>query len=257
MSDDKGKDAKETIAEEAQGIGREAYKDVGRPILAPVGKTLGTAVEVLLAPVDIILGGLKGGLDRLKARLGRKLESVPEDRRLAAPATIAAPAALQYALLGEGDEVEDLREMFENLLMASMDSEKVANAHPAFVSVISQMTQEDAWIAKSITQQDYAACDVFQQTSEGQRPHGMYTLLGIDAVKDSKVRARSISNLDRLGIITVSGSTPSNPHEYEDLKKVVEADFPEGTNTFSLGKAVVVTPFGQQFLDTCVRVRRS
>src|SRR5678815_4358285 len=41
-----------------------------------------------------------------------------------------APAALHYALLGDGDAVADLREMFENLLMSSMDRATANDAHP-------------------------------------------------------------------------------------------------------------------------------
>lgn len=87
-------------------------------------------------------------LDRLKARgakfsahVEKKLDAVPPERRQQPPATIALPAALQYVLLGEGAEVAELREMFENLLVSSMDRDTAADAHPAFVSMISQLTR--------------------------------------------------------------------------------------------------------------------
>ncbi|MBL8740660.1 MAG: DUF4393 domain-containing protein [Myxococcales bacterium] len=222
------------------------------------GHVVGGIAKLLLWPLRKIVDGANSALERFSSRVEKKLEGVPADRLLPAPATIAGPAALHYALLGDGEEVADLRELFENLLMSAMDSATAGSVHPAFVTVISQMTAEDAWVAKSITQHDYAAFNVFQQFPDGtKRPHGLYALLGIDAVKDPRLRARCISNLDRLGIVAVGGNSPSNPREYEELKKVVEADFPEGTDTWSLGTVVAVTPFGQQFLDTCVRVRRT
>lgn len=258
MSEEKGKSAKETIAEEAKSVIGEVYKDVGRPVLAPVGKTAGSAVELLLAPADLIIDGLKAGWARLKMRLGKKLEGVPSDRLLPAPATIAGPAALHYAMLGDGDEVADLREMFENLLMSAMDRETAADAHPGFVAMISQMTPEDAWVAKSITQRDYAAFDVVEHHAQnGKRLLGVYSLLGVDLVKDGKARARCISNLERLGIIQITEETPSNNAEYEDVKKLIEAEVPKELNTWGSGKSIRVTPFGEQFLDACVRVRRS
>jgi len=43
--------------------------------------------------------------------------------------------------------------------------------------------------------------------------------------------------------------------EWDELKQVIEAEFPN--ETFHMyGGSVSVTPFGQQFLDTCVRVSR-
>jgi len=82
------------------------------------------------------------------ARVEKKLEQVPDERRQPPPATIAAPAALQYALLGEAPEAAELREMFENLLASSMDSDTASSAHPAFVSMISQMSRDEARILK-------------------------------------------------------------------------------------------------------------
>jgi hypothetical protein len=64
------------------------------------------------------------------ARVEKKLDAVPAERQQPPPPTIAAPAAFQYALLGESDEVAELREMFENLLAASVDRETASNAHP-------------------------------------------------------------------------------------------------------------------------------
>jgi len=52
------------------------------------------------------------------------------DRLLPAPPNIAALTAFHYVLLGEGEQVNVLREMFENLLVASMDRETATNAHP-------------------------------------------------------------------------------------------------------------------------------
>jgi hypothetical protein len=257
MSEEKGKSAKETIAEEAKGLAVEVYRDGAKSAVQEAGHVVGAIAKLLLWPVRKIVDGANNALDRLSSRVEKKLEGVPPDRLLPAPATIAGPSALHYAMLGEGDEVADLREMFENLLMSSMDRDTRSNTHPAFVTVISQMTPEDAWIAKSINRRDYAAFNVIEHHAQGKRGHGLYTLLGLDVVKDSKLRARCISNLDRLGIIRIIGETASNHGEYEEIKKLIEADFPQDVDTWSSGKSIEVTPFGQQFLDTCVRVRRS
>jgi Abortive infection alpha len=254
MSGDKGKSVKETIADEVKGLAIEVYRDGAKPAVQEAGHVAGGIAKLLLWPVRKIVDGANNALERLSARVEKKLTGVPLDRLLLAPPTIAAPAAMHYAMLGDGDDVADLREMFENLLVNAMDAATASAAHPAFVAVISQMTPEDAWIAKSINQHDYAAAAVSEHGTQGKRSLGLYTLLGVEAVTDAAVRSRCISNLDRLGIIRITGETASDHSEYEEINKLVEADFPQ--DTWSHGQSIQVTPFGQQFLDTCVRVRR-
>ncbi|HEX2689776.1 MAG TPA: DUF4393 domain-containing protein, partial [Kofleriaceae bacterium] len=149
-----------------------------------------------------------------------------DERRQPAPAHIAAPAALQYALLGQGEGVAELREMFENLLVASMDSDTASSAHPAFVSMIQQLTPDEARILKSINRNEYPYTDL-------RRSGSFRTTLGIDAEIDGTRQQQYVSNLERLGIL-----------------RMVPVDTLTGS-----GGVLVVTPLGRQFLDTCVCVR--
>lgn len=176
-SDAKGKGITETIAEELKGVAVEVYKDAAKPAVAHVGKMLGLVVDVTLAIPRMILGGAKIGLDKLEAALKTKLGGVPQERLLSAPATIGAPAALQYLLLGDGADVAELREMFENLLAVSMDRETAASAHPAFVSMISQLMPEEAWLLKSIDQKEYPLFWVNTDEPNIKMKHGFRSLL--------------------------------------------------------------------------------
>ena len=124
MSDDKGKGVKATIADEAKAAAVEVYRDLAKPVVAPIGQVAGAAINFVLWPVKLALDSANTQLGKLSARVAKKLETVPPERQLPAPATIAGPAALQYALLGDGDEVSELRELFETLLAKSMDIEK-------------------------------------------------------------------------------------------------------------------------------------
>src|SRR5207237_1429210 len=113
----KSKGAAETVAGEAKALVAKAYDDAAAPSVKAVGGTLGRVVRLALRPLELLM---QGG-ERLMSRVERKLGGVPDHHLLPPPATIAAPAALQYALLGESDEVAELREMFENLLVTSMN----------------------------------------------------------------------------------------------------------------------------------------
>jgi hypothetical protein len=169
---------------------------------------------------------LKARTARFFARVERKVAAVPAERQQPAPATIAAPAALHCALLGDGDDVAELREMFENLLAASMDRDTAAAAHPAFVSMIQQLTPTEARILRSIERDEYSY-------SDSRRSGSFRTMLGIDAESNGTRRQQYISNLERLGIL-----------------RMVPVDSLTGT-----GGVIVVTPLGRQFLDTCVRAQ--
>ena len=73
----------------------------------------------------------------------RVAQLVPEDRRIEAPAQVVGPVleGLRYV-----DEHNVIAELFVNLLARSIDSDRVSEAHPAFASIISQLSSDEALI---------------------------------------------------------------------------------------------------------------
>jgi len=207
---------------------------------------------------DLALAGfpsfdqLKARTDMFFARVVGKLAEVPAERLQPPPATIAAPAALQCALLGDADEVAELREMFENLLAASMDRATAAGAHPAFVSMISQLTPDEARILKSIDRESYMLFNVYEPGPDPRRWLAVRTQFGIGVSVDETQRRQYISNLDRLGILRIIDHSSADAAWIEDKIKVPIAEFPGRSVSI---ESIVVTPLGRQFLDTCVRAR--
>jgi hypothetical protein len=216
---------------------------------------LSRVVRLALRPLELIV---QGG-ERLMSNVERKLGGVPEDRLLPPPPTIAAPAALHYALLGEGAEVAELREMFENLLIASMDRNTVASAHPAFVSMISQLTCDEAWLLKSVEQPEYPLIWVHTYEPNTKISHGIRSLLGVDLSIAPPLFQQYISNLERLGILRIVSRAMLVIEQYNQLEEMIKVEF--GWNKAELDRAslqagtIEVTPFGRQFLDICVRHR--
>lgn len=262
-SEESGKGLKETIADEARGVAVEVYKDVGKPVLRPIGYVAGSAVEVALAPVQLLLDAARVPLAKLKARMQRKLSVVPPDRLLPPAANIAGPAAFQYVLLADNDEAAALREMFENLLLTSMDRATAKQAHPAFVGMISQMTADEAWILKSIDKSEYAALTVtdFSGNESNGVPRGLRTMLGRGIGIDESRIPEYVSNLDRLGILRIdwNRSTSADYDAYHGTEELVKAEFPhvkDYDRELRLSSAVIyVTALGAQFLKICVATR--
>jgi hypothetical protein len=186
----------------------------------------------------------RGGpaIDQLSARVHGRLKDVPEERIQPPPANIEAPTALQYVLLGDGPDMAQLREFFENLLATSMDRDTTASAHPAFVSMIAQLTPD---------RDVYAYFDL---------PGGLQTVLGAGiGINESKVDFY-ISNLVRLGIIQLhTGGAGERSDAPAELSQLVSSRFPVadvGVHTaLQFLLFMRVTPLGQQFLDACVRPR--
>lgn len=252
-NDDKGKGAKEVLAEGGNALVSKVYDDAAKSAVVQVGKTLGLAVEVALSPVNLILDGVKVAMGRLSTAVERKLSGIPPDRVFAAPATIAAPAALHYALLGEGEEVADLRKMFENLLAAAMDRDTASSAHPAFVSMISQLTPDEARILKSIDRDTYEYFDL-------GKSKGLQTVLGLGLDINEGQNNFYIANLTRLGIIQLhTGACGDYKDASSELIQLIESRFPiPDVDVFAGRQSLLlmqVTPLGQHFLDTCVRPR--
>ena len=153
MSDQLGVgETAKAVAELAKEI--PVYLDAVQPTakslgsaLAPAGYEIGRAVTAAAKAVNIALAPLHGavwGWDRIEvivlSELGRRFEA--KLKKLVTPKpNVAGPIleALRYA----GHDAT-LRDMYLNLLAASMDSETVTKAHPAFVEVIRQLTPDEA-----------------------------------------------------------------------------------------------------------------
>ena len=241
-----------------KGLGKKVAKATGN-IVENAGKELVRMNEVKHRAKEtaqwlnrIAIVGAPA-LDKLSARVNKRLESVPQNRRLQMPpATIAAPAMFQYALLGDSSEVAELREMFENLLVASMDKKTASAAHPAFVSTISQLTSDEARILKSIDRTVYAVIEIYVHDLGGRRQVDFKTLLGRDCIIDQTKMHQYLSNLDRLGIIRFSSEHANSTKEYAFLEAEASAQYTSRHHQFA-APSISTTALGEQFLNTCVR----
>lgn len=244
-----GSDWKEPVA-------LAAYEDGAKETVKAIGATMGSLTRLILSPIKALADGGNAIVERVVSRVAARASGIPPERLRSPPAHVAGPALLQLALIDE--TADELREMFENLLLRSMDSATASTVHPAFSSMISQLTQNDAWILKSLDVEDHAAFEGVSST-EGERVMGMMTLLGFEVVPDDEARAESISNLIRLGIMHVTDETIYLHQELERLSRYVDRKATERAgervprfDTVATGRALQVTALGKRFLQTCV-----
>ena len=136
----------------------EVIPAVYEDLLQPAAKELGSGLVVVARAVTMALAPIEGavwGYDRIRdwlaVKLTQKLADHDEDSIQQPPLNIAGPAILNLTFTGE---TPSLREMYANLIAASMDVETAYTAHPSFVRIIEQLSPDEAKILTKLSGYD-------------------------------------------------------------------------------------------------------
>jgi len=243
-------DEKQIInAAKALGLGElipEAYCDMLQPAARQVGDGLATiakAVKISLAPLEAGIWGYEQIKEWLLIRITRILADREIKRIDTPPLSIAGP--LVFQLIFAKDETE-LKELYASLLASAMDSSDSV-AHPSFVTIIQQLTSDEAKILMYIAQchEDWPRISEYEK-SEGEAIElvrlkfkswceraGVKFLERSDAYMDNLIRLRIFNQV-------MAGDTKFDPHDSDDA-------FP-----WSEYMEIELTPFGRLFLDACI-----
>src|SRR5690242_1538268 len=104
------------------------YQDAIQPAARQVGETLetvGRAVNAVLVPLNLGVWWV----ERFKNSMRERLKYVPPERIIAPNPAVVGPVLQALPWVGHQEE---LREMFANLIAASMDSATAHHEHPSF-----------------------------------------------------------------------------------------------------------------------------
>ncbi|MBP2560882.1 hypothetical protein J2857_003651 [Neorhizobium galegae] len=142
-----GQDLVIAIATEvAQQIAKDAYSDGFSPAMRQSGSILSDMIKTLhlaLAPIQFTAAIQ----DRYRQFLNTAIRRVPEASRIAPPPQILGPVL-------EGIKYEpidgDIAKLFSNLLSRAFDKDRVNEAHPAFPSIIRQLSSDEAVLLEAI-----------------------------------------------------------------------------------------------------------
>lgn len=127
----------------------KVYDDVASPAFKEIGEAARNAVKAsrfLLAPIDY----LAAQHERWSNYLRRVSEKVPEDRLIPAHPHLTGKVIESLRYL---EEENILTELFLNLLARAIDRDRVNEAHPAFASIISQLSPDEAIVIYQLNQQ--------------------------------------------------------------------------------------------------------
>jgi Abortive infection alpha len=221
----------------------EIYKDLAQPAVRQVGGALESFTKVgrlVLAPIEYLAATQS---DRWQRYLRRIAEQVPEERRIEAHTQVSVPVLEGLRYVNEHNIIADL---FVNLLARAIDRDRVSEAHPAFPSIISQLSSDEAqiifWLRKKrYLYRQYAALNSKQVTfSAKQVIENEFPIDKLIFPENFEVYMGHLHSLNLAGI-----------WQHGNQEPILEGEpsIQTGVNIISYAD---LTPFGRMFAQACV-----
>ena len=132
----------------AEKLAPEVYSDA----LTSAMKQIGHIGEDALKTFRLILFPLQftGALqDRLARYIDEAVRKVPEERRVVPQQSMTIQICEKLRTYGEE---EDFRSLYINLLARTMDRERVGEAHPAFVNIVTQLAPDEVGVIQQLAE---------------------------------------------------------------------------------------------------------
>ena len=181
-------------------VAKRAYEDAGSKAAKEAGNIASDLVKTLhlIAAPFQLLGAYQ---DRFARFVDRVRGMVPEERQQPAPPQIAGPILENLRFI---DEQDSLYKMFTELLARSIDKDRISEAHPAFVHIITQLSRDEAIILADLRIKEYNVVD----TMDLDQIHNMFhnrKVLSSDIPTDKMFYPQNIdlyySHLESLSLV--------------------------------------------------------
>ncbi len=220
----------------------KAYDDLAAPATKEVGDALSSAARAarwLIAPIDY----LAAQNDRYQKYLERVAAKVPEHNLIEGHPQIVGPSFDHLRYIPD-DSI--IAEMFVNLLSRSIDRQRVEEAHPAFVHIISQLSPDEAVMIYHLGKSSYSYLTFTPFDPEAQT-FGTRNVLNnefpLEQLSIPDKYSFYMEHLHTLGVAGIWQTERQKPTHDEVTKKQ------NGVETKSLAQ---LTPFGQLLAKACV-----
>ncbi len=244
MPEEFGKAATDAIGK----VAGDVYADVLHPAAQEVGTALGTIFKLGLSPVAVLNWGFEKSKAWLTAKVAERLETIPEEDRRTPPSHIAVPLLLAIAT---APDAEELRGLYAELLMKSMDDRTHSDVHPSYVALLQQMTPQEALVFVSFRAFKYG-------TLFKDEPSALYrTRMNISPSIEDQFYDHCVSlgidgpspiwldNFLRLRVIEFTSTSETSLVERESYD-----DSPTHVKVKEY-RSLSVTPYGAEFLSAC------
>ena len=255
------------IIEKADGVALEVYKDAVQPAVKPIGEIL----SFIPRTIRLWLGGWEKWLINGEASvrltveaIEEKINKVPADKVVEPEPYVAIPAIQQLCYCQNN---ADLRDLYANLLVSSMNADTKWDVHPAFVDIIKQLSPDEARIINSVATFkhnflpliDVKATEKNQKNKSGghQLIVTNFTTVGFDVIENKQSICKYIDNLVRLGLFEIpptyhlTNSSHYIPLETNPVLAQMVAPFNSSFDISYLHKILVITNLGLSFKRIC------
>ena len=218
-------EALEITKEVAKVVAKDVYNDGLKGTVTQTGQIIESIVglfnNVVLYPVKKANELFKYKLEDFRNDLETRLNSLPEDKIVEPDLMVAGPAleSLKYTY-----DKEELRNMYLNLLVSSMNKDTKDKAHPSYVEIIRQLTPLDAKVFKRLNEVGQVACahPILKLNNTNKVYSSAYPNYIVEELLDLGDEfdlSASISNLIRLGLIHHEDNS-INGYDYEKFKNL-------------------------------------
>lgn len=236
--------------------------------VSAVDSVLSTVVgvfDLLLTPFQIAKIYKDAKLEEIKNNIIEKSKNIPEeDLKESADLSVVGPAleAMKYTIMND-----DLNELFENLLVSSLDKKK--NVFPGFVDIIKQLNSDEAKVLKYLAQhgETYPVISLRCEKKDGNGGVDIvnnFTNIGYGVCEKPLLTTTYLVDLARFGLIDFAqGKYLIDDKVYEplinhsDIKKIDNRVLNlKGFNDYHVVKSYFkITEYGKEFISACVSVK--
>lgn len=238
----------------------KVYDDVIHPSAKTTGEILNfipRSIKVLLQCWEKWIINGEESIRLTSEAIKQKIEAIPEDRLTEPEAYIVVPAIQQ---LGYSYSSEELRELYANLIVSSMDTEKKEQVHPAFVDILKKLTPDEAKIIQFFKGKGFIEyVDIIREDNQSQgfiTIHKHQTLLcDFVCLSNPTNELMYLENLISLGILKdVAGTWKIKDDNYKLIEKKLGLDqLQSKSSSFKSERSFYeVTSFGINFIETVV-----
>lgn len=200
-----------------------------------------------------------------KSKIEKGVENIPPENQVEPRESIIGPALEKAKHCMNEDEI---REMFEKLIINSFDNRKIEKIHPSFSDIIQQMSPIDAQNLKCFSVgENLPICEIrinFEKSGHRILQTNIFCSNKFcDSIEQQSI---SLSSLSRMGLISIAyDEYLTDDSVYKifdslpivvDFKNQIEATNKSnnGNQKFDLEKGVAkLTPVGKAFIDVCLR----
>jgi hypothetical protein len=180
--------------------------------------------------------------DRFEKFLREKvIKRVPEQRYVQPPPELIGPAMQHMRYL---DYENPLWEMFEELLLCSLDKQNLSKAHPAFAQIIMQLSRDETLILYRLRGNEFHVIDTMEYVPTENRfqnriiEHSDIPTVGMYLPHQLELY---YSHLESLNLVTWP--------VFKQVPILDETDFQTGLRRHS---KMHLTDFGKLFVSACI-----